>query len=140
MKRSRILFLTIAVLLIVLLSVGLSFYIQNRMIAESDTEVQILVVIDFGTLKETENHVEYYINITEGSSALKAFSLVAELTVENFPLGAYIQGVNGYLEEGGDFWFFYYFDTGLEEWVYSSVGVSHYYLYEGDRIKLQYSG
>ncbi len=140
MKRSRILFLTVAVLLIVLLSVGLFLYIQNRMVIESDKEVEILAVINFGTLKATENLEEHYINVTEGSSALEAFSLVAELTIVNFPFGAYIQGVDGYLEEGADFWFFYYYDNGLEEWVYSSVGVSHYYLHEGDRIKLQYSG
>ena len=140
MKRSKILFLTIAIFLIIILSAILSIYIHNQIINETDKEIEILVIIDFGSLKESEKHEEHYVSVTEGTSALEAFNLVAELSVLNYPFGAYIKGVNGYLEELPNFWAFYYYEQNLEEWIYSSVGVSHFYLHEGDRIKLQYTG
>jgi len=139
-KRSKIIFIVLALLLIVFLSVILSFHISNIVRNQSDKEVEILVIIDFGALKETDNYLEYYVNVTEGSSAFDAFTLVANLTITNYPFGVYIRGVNGYMEELPNFWIFYYYDLELKEWVYSAVGVSHYYLYEGYKIKLQYNG
>ncbi len=140
MKRSKIIFLLVGVLLIALLSVSLSFYIINQSKNESDKEIEILVVIDFGTLKEFDNHTQQYVNVTEGTAAIDAFSLVANLTIIPYPFGAYIKGVDGYMENLPDFWEFYYYDLEIEDWFYSYVGVSHFYLQEGDRIKLQYSG
>ncbi|MCE7741674.1 MAG: DUF4430 domain-containing protein [Candidatus Heimdallarchaeota archaeon] len=140
MKRSKLLFLILAIILIVSLSLLLSFYIQFQKVNESDKEIEIQVVIHFGSLKIDANPEEYNINVTEGSSALEAFALVVELTLENHSFGAYIVGVNGYLEELPDYWRFYYYDYDQENWVISPVGVSHYYLQEGDKIKLHYSG
>jgi hypothetical protein len=140
MKRSKIIFMIIGFIVIILLSVSLSFYIQNQLKNESDAEIEVLIVIDFGTLNPSENYTEQYVNVTEGTSALEAFSLVANLTVTNYPFGAYIKGVDGYMESLPDFWIFYYYDIELDDWMYSSVGVSHYYLQEWDKIKLQYSG
>ena len=140
MRRSKIVFFALALSLIVLLSIFLSVYIRNQKIDQSDKEVEVLIVIDFGSLKAFDNHTEQYVNVTEVTSALDAFALVANLTTTNYPFGAYITGVDGYVENLPDFWGFYYYEFEIEGWMYSSVGVSHYYLQEGDRIKLQYSG
>lgn len=140
MRRSKILFVIIGIIVLILLSVTLSFYIYNQSANENGKEVEVLVVIDFGSLKTSDNYTEKYVNVTEGISALDTFSLVVNLTVTYYPFGAYIKGVDGYLENLPDFWMFYYYELELEEWMYSSVGVSNYFLEEGDRIKLQYSG
>ena len=140
MKKSQIIFLALAILLITFLGVILSFYIRDKNREVVNIEVEILVVIDFGTLKPYDNYNEYYVNVTEGTAAIDAFEVVANLTVTNYPFGAYIKGVDGYMEDLPDFWMFYYYDLELVDWMYSSVGVSHYYLYEGYKIKLQYSG
>ncbi|MHA1199183.1 MAG: hypothetical protein ACTSQF_07520 [Candidatus Heimdallarchaeaceae archaeon] len=140
MKRSKLLFLILAVILIVSLSLLLSFYIKFQNVNESDKQIEILVVIHFGSLKTEDNPEEYNINVTEGSSALEAFALVVELTLENHSFGVYIEGVEGYIEELPDYWRFYYYDYDQENWVVSPVGVSHYYMQEGEKIKLHYSG
>ena len=140
MKRSKVIFLSLAIILIISLSVALSFYIRSRKNITGDSEVEVQVIIDFGTLKSTNNHVEQYVNVTEGTSALDVFSLIAELTVVNYPFGAYVKGVDGYMESLPDFWGFYYYNYDNKEWAYSAVGVSNYYVEAGDRIKLHYSG
>ena len=142
MKQSKIIFIVLGLLLLAVLSTSLSFYIYNSTKTETDKEVEILVVIDFGTLTSADDYIVQYVNVTEGKSAYYAFSLVVELTVRYDPLigGVFVEGVNGYMQSGDDYWYFYYYDIEQEKWSPAPVGVSHYYLYEGDRIKLAYSG
>ena len=84
-----------------------------------------------------ENHI---INVTEGRTALTAFSMVAELNTVNHSFGVYIKGVNGYDEILPNYWAFYTYNLELNDWIYSAIGVNHHFLKEGDRIKLEYTG
>jgi len=140
LKRSKIIFLTIAIIILTIISVALSFYIKNAKPNENGDEITVLVIINYGSLKTTDNHEEYNVTIKEGSSALVAFSLVADLELTNFSFGSYVKGVNGYAEVLPDYWAFYCYDYLIADWQYSPYGISNYYLEEDDRIKLQYTG
>ncbi len=140
MKRSKIIFLAIAIIILTIISIALSFYIKNTKSNENGDEITVLVIINYGSLKTINNYEEYNVTIKEGSSSLVAFSLVADLELTNFSFGSYVKGVNGYSEVLPDYWAFYYYDYLIDDWQYSPYGISNYYLEEDDRIKLQYTG
>lgn len=140
MKRSKIIFLTIAIIILTIISIALSFYIKNTKPNENGGEITVLAIIDYGSLKTTNNHEEYNVTVKGGASSLVAFSLVADLELTNFSFGSYVKGVNGYTEVLPDYWAFYYYDYLIDDWQYSPYGISNYYLEEDDRIKLQYTG
>ena len=140
MKGSKIVSIVLGSLLLTVLGVSLFFYIYKPQVFESDNEIEVLVVIDFGALTSVDDYIEEYVIVTEGQSAYYAFSLVAELTVSYHPLmdGVFVEGVNGFMQSGDNYWFFYYYNADKDLWDRASKGVSHYFLYEGDRIKLAY--
>ena len=139
MRKSQVIFVTAAILILVTMSVALVYYVKLTQHEETEKTIEILTVINYSSLKLTDNLEEYLINVTEGSTALEAFASVAELNFINHSFGVYIKGVNGYDEILPNFWAFYTYNIELSDWIYSPVGVSHYYLGEGDQIKLEYT-
>ena len=140
MKTSRIIFLVMGVLLLAILTSALTYYFIYTSNPSSNGDISVTVFINYGTLKENSLE-EYNLTLTEGRSALSAFSQVANLELVNYTFGVYVVGVNGYMEQFPDYyWSFYYHDSSSELWVYSEIGVDNYYLEDGNKIKLEYTG
>jgi hypothetical protein len=140
MKKSKIIFLSIALIILTIVSIALAFYLRNVKPSDNDVEIDVLAIIDYGSLKTVNKTEEYNVTITKGSSALLAFSLIADLELTNYSFGSYVKGVNGYREELPDYWAFYHYDLQMGEWLYSPYGISNYYLDVNDKIMLQYTG
>ena len=140
MKKSQIIFLSIAVIILAVLSVSLAFYLRDTKPDNGEEEIVVLAIINYGSLKPINNTEEYNVTVTIGSSALYAFSLIADLELTNYSFGSYVKGVNGYVEVLPNYWAFYYYDYQMEEWQYSPYGISNYYLSLNSKIKLQYTG
>lgn len=140
MKKSKIIFLTIAIIILTIISVALTFYLINLKPSETDDEIVVLTIINYGSLKPINSTEEYNVTVTKGSSALSAFSLVADLELTSYLFGIYVKGVNGYNEELPNYWAFYYYNLQTDEWQYSPSGISNYYLDVNSKIKLQYTG
>lgn len=139
MKKSKIIFLILALIILITLSVALSFYVKNLRPEETDDETTVIVIFDYGSLKNP-NYEEHNVTVHVGSSALVAFSKVADLQLTNYTFGSYVKGVNGYLEELPNYWAFYYEDPFTDGWQFSPYGISNYYLGVNSKIKLQYTG
>ena len=139
MKRSRILFIILGAILIIALTSTLTLYIIKNTNTDDDNIVNVLAIINYGSLREP-NTDEFNVTIQKGSSALEVFSKIAQLDLINYSFGVFIQGVNNYTEQDGDYWSFHYYDQITESWVYSEIGVSNYYVEDGDQIKLEYTG
>lgn len=127
------------VLLLALATSALTYYLIYTSNSSSNSDINVIVFISYGTLKE-DNQEEYNLTLTEGKSALYAFSQVANLELINYTFGVYVVGVNGYMEQFPDYWSFYYHDYSSGFWVYSEIGVDNYYLEDGNKIKLEYTG
>ena len=138
MKSSRIVFLLIAIVITAGISSALAVYLKNYRANSNGEEITVVTIIDYGTLKQ-DNLEEYNVSVISGSSALQVFSMVAELNLLNYSFGVYIKGVNGYAEQGSSYWAFYSFNQEEQQWVYSELGVSNYFVKQGAKIKLQYS-
>ncbi len=138
MRKSKIVFLVIGVLLLTIVTSALTYYFIYTSNDSSNNDINVTVFINYGTLKEV-NQEEHHLNLTEGKSALYAFSQVANLELVNYTFGVYVVGVNGYMEQFPDYWSFYYYDSSSELWVYSEIGVDNYCLEDGNRIKLEYT-
>jgi len=139
-KKSKITFLLVAIIILTTLSVALTFYLRNVKPGENDGEIVVLTIINYGSLKPINNSEEYNVTVQQGSSALSAFSLVADLDLTNYSFGSYVKGVNGYSEELPNYWAFYHYNLQTDEWQYSPYGISNYYLDANSKIKLQYTG
>ena len=139
MKKSKMVFLVIGVILLALVTSALTYYIIYTSNPSSNGDINVTVFINYGTLKE-DNLEEHNLNLTEGRSALYAFTQVANLELVNYTFGVYVVGVNGYTEQFPNYWSFYYYDSSTEFWVYSQIGVDNYYLEDGNKIKLEYTG
>ncbi|MCK5304102.1 MAG: hypothetical protein KAJ72_02560 [Candidatus Heimdallarchaeota archaeon] len=139
MKKSKIVFLVMGVLILAILASSLTYYFIYTSNSSSNGDISVTVFINYGTLKE-DSMEEYNLTLTEGRSALFAFSQVANLELVNYTFGVYVVGVNGYREQFPDYWSFYYHDSSSELWVYSEIGVNNYYLEDGNKIKLEYTG
>lgn len=120
------------------MSTALVVYLRNYQPNSNGEEITVVTIINYGSLKQ-DNFEEYNVSITSGSTALQVFSIVAELDLLNYSFGVYIKGVNGYAEQGSNYWSFYYFNHEEQLWVYSELGVSNYLVEQGEKIKLQYS-
>ncbi len=140
MKKSKIIFLSIALIIITIISVALTFHLKNVKPIENDEEIVVLTIIYYGSLKPINNTEEYNVTVSMGSSALTAFSLVADLELTNYSFGSYVKSVNGYSEELPNYWAFYHYNIQTDEWQHSSYGISNYYLDENSKVKLQYTG
>ncbi len=138
MKKSKIVFLLIAIILSASMSTALVVYLRNYKPNSNGVDITILTIINYGSLKQN-NIEEYNVSIASGSTALQAFSKVAELDLLNYSFGVYIKGVNGYIEQGSNYWAFYYFNNEEQLWVYSEFGVSNFLVESSDKIKLQYT-
>lgn len=139
MKRSKIIFLILSIFLVLILSFSLTYYLIKTKPPSIEGDVTVLAIIHYGSLKAI-NVEEYNVTVESGSSALKIFSQIATLETTNFSIGIYIRGVNGYLEDLPYYWSFQYFDVNTKTWVYSEIGVDKYFVINGDKIKLQYTG
>ncbi|MCK4971799.1 MAG: hypothetical protein KAS52_00625 [Candidatus Heimdallarchaeota archaeon] len=139
MKTSKIVFLVMGFLLLAIVTSASTYYFIYTSNPSSNGDIGVTVFINYGTLKE-DNQEEYNLTLTEGRSALSAFSQVADLELINYTFGVYVVGVNGYKEQFPDYWSFYYHDSSSELWVYSEIGVDNYYLEDGNKIKLEYTG
>ncbi len=139
MKTSKIVFLIMSVLLLAIMTSGLTYYLIYTSNSSSNGDISVTVFINYGTLKE-DNQEEYNVTLPGGKSALSAFSQVANLELVNYTFGVYVVGVNGYEEQFPDYWSFYYHDSSSGLWVYSEIGVDNYYLEDGNKIKLEYTG
>lgn len=120
------------------MSTALVVYLRNYKPNSNGVDITILTIINYGSLKQN-NIEEYNVSIASGSTALQAFSKVAELDLLNYSFGVYIKGVNGYIEQGSNYWAFYYFNNEEQLWVYSEFGVSNFLVESSDKIKLQYT-
>ena len=138
MKRSKILFLLIAIIISAGVSTALVVYLKDYRPSSNGGDITVVAIINYGSLKQ-DNIEEYNVSIASGSTALQVFSEVVELDLLNYTFGVYIKGVNGYIEQGSNYWAFYYFNQEEQLWVYSELGVSNYLVEPGERIKLQYS-
>jgi len=138
MNKTRILFLSLAISCIIVLSTGLFFYVKYRTENNNNDDVIVLAIIDYGTLKQ-ENYEEHNVSTTRGNTALQVFNEIAVLNLVNYSFGVYIKGVNGYTEQFPNYWAFYYYNYELQVWSYSEVGVNNYYVEDGDQIKLMYT-
>ena len=138
MRRSKIFFLLIAIVISAGMSTALVVYLKNYRPNSTGQNITVMTIINYGSLKQ-DNLEEYNVSIASGSTALQVFSMVAELDLLNYSFGVYIKGVNGYTEQGSNYWAFYYFNHEEQLWVYSELGVSNYLVEPGDRVKLQYS-
>ncbi|RLG14482.1 hypothetical protein DRN69_04190 [Candidatus Pacearchaeota archaeon] len=139
-KKYHLFFAFIGLILVSTLIGGSIYYFKFLNVSnQSEQEIQCQITIEYGTLNNytIEN---YTISIKEGSSAFDAFSEVASLDVIQYPFGVYIRAVNGFEEQAPNYWAFYYFNSKNLSWTYSEVGVSNYYLSDGDKIKLSYTG
>ncbi|UJG40136.1 MAG: DUF4430 domain-containing protein [Candidatus Heimdallarchaeum aukensis] len=140
MKKYRLFFAFIGFVLIASIIGGTVYYFKFLNISnQSEQEIQCQVIIEYGTLNNNTIE-EYNITIKDGSTAFDAFSEVASLDVVQYPFGVYIRAVNGFEEQPPNYWAFYYFDSENLAWIYSEVGVSNYYLSDGDKVKLSYTG
>ncbi|MBY8999421.1 MAG: hypothetical protein KGD64_00740 [Candidatus Heimdallarchaeota archaeon] len=139
MKKSKIIFLIMGIVLLTLVISALTFYFIYTSNIPTNDNINVTVIINYGSLKQV-NQEEHNLTVTKGSSALQAFTNVVTLDLVNYTFGIYIVGVNGYPEQSPDYWAFYYFDHSLVEWVYAEVGVDNYYLDDGNMIKLEYTG
>ena len=140
MKRSKIIFLLIGLILSATVSTTLSLYIRNNNISSNNEEITVLAIINYGSLKQ-DNQEEYNVSISKGSTALQVFIKIAELDLVNYSIGVYVRGVNGYTEQlPNKYWTFYYFNHETLTWIYSEVGVNSFFVDKEDQIKLQYSG
>ena len=128
----------LGIFLLVIVASTLTYYLIYTSKPKTDGEVSVTVFINYGTLKE-ENQEEYNLTFPESKSALHVFLQIAELDLVNYTFGVYVEGVNGYTEEFPDYWAFYYYDPNTDLWVYSEIGVDHYYIEDGDKIKLEYT-
>jgi len=120
------------------MSTALVVYLKNYRQNSNGEEITVVTIIDYGSLKQ-DNLEEYNVSVISGSTALQVFSRIAELNLLNYSFGVYIKGVNGYIEQGSNYWAFYYFNHEEQIWVYSEIGVSNYLVEQGEKIKLQYS-
>ena len=139
MKKSKVVFLVLGVLLLAIVTSALTYYFIYTSNSSSNGEINVTVLIDYGTLR-ADNQEEYNLTLTEGKSALYAFLQVANLELVNYTFGVYIAGVNGYLEQFPDYWSFHYYDSSSGLWIYSEIGVDNYSLEDGNKIKLEYTG
>lgn len=139
MKKSKIIFLFIGITLLILLSTALAYYIINSTTTTDNDAIVVSAIINYGSLKEP-NYEEFNVTINQGSTALQVFSKIAQLDLVNYTFGVFIQGVNNFTEQDGHYWSFHYYDSTTESWVYSEIGVSSYYVEDGDKIKLEYTG
>lgn len=138
MNKTRIFFLIFAILSIVLLSIGLFYYVKFGTKNNNNDDIIVLAIIDYGTLKQ-DNYEEHNVSVSRGNSALQVFNKIATLDLVNYTFGVYVKGVNGYTEQFPNYWAFYYYNTDFQMWSYSEVGVSNYYVDNGDQIKLMYT-
>jgi hypothetical protein len=139
MNKSKILFSLLGILILASLVTGLTFYYKLNLDEGQNEDINVMVVINYGTLL-IENEETHNVTTKNGTSALEVFLEVAILELTNYSLGVYIKGVNGYSEQLPDYWAFYYYDYGLLSWMYSEVGVSNFLVEADDKIKLQYTG
>ncbi|MHA1201619.1 MAG: hypothetical protein ACTSQ4_03760 [Candidatus Heimdallarchaeaceae archaeon] len=139
MKKSKVVFLAVGVLLLAIVTSGLTYYFIYTSNSSSNGDIDVIVFINYGTLKEN-NQEEYNVTLLGDKSALYAFSQVANLELVNYTFGVYVVGVNGYVEQFPYYWSFYYHDSSSGLWVYSEIGVDNYYLEDGNKIKLEYTG
>ncbi len=139
MKKSKVVFLVVGVFLLTIVTSALTYYFIYTSNSSSVGDITVTVFINYGTLKE-DNQEEYNVTLPGGKSALSAFSQVANLELVNYTFGVYVVGVNGYEEQFPDYWSFYYHDSSSGLWVYSEIGVDNYYLEDGNKIKLEYTG
>jgi len=100
---------------------------------QSNLEIDVKITIDSAGKGTDFNE---YIKISEGSSALDAFSKVAEITVTSSTYGDYISAVSDLSEQqtesGFVYWAFYLNNE------YAPVGAGSYVLENGDNISLVY--
>ena len=140
MKRTKYFFLSLSIILLVVLGCGLGFYIVKQTKPQYvEGNIVITAIIDYGSLR-IDNYEEHNVTILNGSTALQVFMKIADLDIVNYTFGSYIRGVNGYKEQLPNYWAFHYFKQVSQTWYYSEVGVSAYYVQNGGKIKLAYTG
>ena len=130
--------MVLAVILVIILSLSIAYYFIKIQPPQTDGDVDVIAIINYGSLGEIPE--EYNISIPAGSTALKVFRQIALLDTINYSIGVYIRGVNGYLEDLPSYWSFQYFDINIQDWINSEIGVDKYFVSDGDKIKLQYTG
>jgi len=138
MNKTRIFLLIFAILSVILLITGLFFYVKYGTEINNNDNIMVLAIIDYGTLK-LDNYEDHNVSTTKGNSALQVFNKIATLSLVNYSFGVYVKGVNGYTEQFPNYWAFYYYNHEHQVWSYSEVGISNYYVEDGDRIKLMYT-
>lgn len=138
MRKSKIIFLLIAIIISAGMSTALVIYLKDYGPNSNGGDITVVTIINYGSLKQ-DNVEEYNVSIPSGSTALYVFSKVVELDLLNYSFGVYIKGVNGYMEQGSSYWAFYYFNHEEQLWIYSELGISNYLVESGERIKLQYT-
>ncbi len=140
MKKIRVIFIFIGLLLITLLGEGSYLYFHQMILSKEPYENSTIfcyVTINYGVLNN--NSIENYnVTMKPGDTAYDAFNSVVDLDVKYYPFGIYIKGVNGYEEKPPGYWAFYYYNSSSDKWIYSEVGVSSYFLHDGDSVKLSY--
>lgn len=75
--------------------------------AQSGQQLNVNVSIDYGGLRQNDFFSQ--ISVTNGSTALEAFSKVANLSTKTFSFGLYVNGINGVMEDSqaGKYWQYY---------------------------------
>jgi hypothetical protein len=139
LKTTRIILIVLGISSLVLLTVGLTFYLRYSANSQNGEEVDVIAIINYGSLKPDAQE-EHNITVQIGTTALQIFMSVAELDLLNYTFGVYIRGVNGYTEQLPNYWGFYYFDMDTQSWLYSAVGVDQYRIEGESKIKLEYTG
>ncbi|MCG3225798.1 MAG: hypothetical protein H7645_02685 [Candidatus Heimdallarchaeota archaeon] len=139
MKKTRLILIILGISSLILLTIGITFYMKYATNVQNGEEVIVTAIIDYGSLKPGAEE-EYNVTIQTGHTALQVFTSIAELDLLNYSFGAYIRGVNGYSEQLPNYWGFYYFDFNTRTWAYSAIGVDQYRIEGESKIKLEYTG
>lgn len=139
MRTTRLVLIILGILSVALLATGFTLYMRYTTDTTNDEDIIVIAIINYGSLNP-EAQEEHNVTTQKGSTALQVFANIAELDLLNFSFGVYVKGVNGYTEQSGDYWAFYYFDFDTQSWVYSSFGVGQYKIESESKIKLEYTG
>ena len=100
-------------------------------------EISVTIFVFSTRVSDDLNWAEIVV-VDKGASAYDALSSIANITTKDYPMGKYLEGINGVIEEGGYYWFFYYWDFDKDAWELSPMGISSLKVSDGDFLQFKF--
>jgi hypothetical protein len=97
--------------------------------SQTGNDITVRVQIDFSGIMPLINET---VQVAEGTSALDCFSLVSNISSNEYAFGKYVTGINGVMENGSHYWIYY---VNGEQ---AMVGADAYETREGDSLLFSY--